>query len=196
MSLDPTTLSAFVITPLLIFAARLLDVSLGTIRIMMLARGRRTIAPLLGFVEILVWLLAIRQVFQHLDNWAAFFAYAAGFASGTAVGMWIEDKLAIGVVAVRIITSERADEMIEMLRSSDYGATSFNGTGQDGDVQLIFTIIKRREIDRVTEIVRQNNPRAFVTVSDVRSSSEGFFPQTGRFRLGGKPFPGFSRKGK
>lgn len=195
MDINPN-FSIWVITPALIFIARLLDVSIGTIRIMMLSRGRRVLAPILGFFEIIIWLTAIRQIFQHLDNWAAFIAYAGGFAAGTAAGMWLEDKLAIGLIAVRVITTGRGTTLIEDLRNEGFGVTDFTGEGQTGEIHMIYAIIGRREIDRVMEAVRLHHPKAFVTISDVRSASEGFFPESGRFRIGGRAFPGFLRKGK
>lgn len=179
----------WVVIPILIFVARLVDVGLGTIRIIMLNRGRRAIAPILGFVEVLVWLIAIRQIFQHLDNIAAFFGYACGFAAGTVVGMVIEDKLALGMVAVRVITAEDARDLIVRMSESDFGVTSFAAEGVNGKVRLLFTITRRKQLDRVLEIIRDTHPRAFITVSDVRSVSEGVFPQN-RYRFG------FLRKGK
>ena len=185
---------AWVLTPALIFLARLIDVSLGTMRIIFLSRGQRALAPLLGFIEILVWLLAIRQVFTQLDNPAAFVAYAGGFAAGNYLGLMIESKLAIGLLAVRIITAEDSRDLITQLNARDFGVTSMAARGVTGDVQLIFTIVPRRQLQRVTEIVRGLHPKAFISVSDVKSVTEGVFPPP--YRLGGATFPSFLRKGK
>jgi uncharacterized protein YebE (UPF0316 family) len=174
-AIDPTVMT-FIIIPFLIFLARLLDVSIGTIRIIMLNRGRRLLAPALGFVEVLVWLIAIRQIFHHLDNVVAFFAYAAGFAGGTMVGMIIEEKLAIGTVAIRAITPEDARDLMARLNAADFGVTSFGAEGVKGNVRLIFAIVRRKELPQALEIIRELHPRAFVTVSDVRTVSEGVFP--------------------
>lgn len=183
------------VTPLLIFCARLIDVSIGTMRIVFLSRGYRLLAPMLGFVEVLVWLLAIRQVFTHLENPAAFIAYAAGFAAGNYLGLWMESKLAVGLVAVRIITAEDSRDMIAKLNNQDFGVTTMAARGVSGDVQLTFTIVPRRKLHVVVEIVRTLHPRAFISTSDVRSVMEGVFPE-GRYRIGGGGFPGFLRKGK
>lgn len=192
-SLSPEV-RTWVITPALIFIARLIDVSIGTMRIIFLSRGHRAMAPLLGFVEILVWLLAIRQVFTQLDNPAAFVAYAGGFAAGNYLGLRIEAKLAIGLLAVRIITAEDSRDLIARLNAQDFGVTSMAARGVTGDVQLIFTIVPRRQMDRVTDIVRSLHPRAFISVSDVKSVTEGVFPPSWRFS--GAAFPSFLRKGK
>lgn len=184
----------WLVTPLLIFLARLIDVSIGTMRIIFISRGHRALAPMLGFVEVLVWLLAIRQVFTQLDNPAAFVAYAGGFAAGNYLGLIIESKVAIGLLAVRIITAEDSRDLISQLNSRDFGVTSMAARGVTGDVQLIFTIVPRRQLERVTDIVRSLHPRAFISVSDVKSVSEGVFPN--QYRLGGVGFTGFLRKGK
>lgn len=184
----------WVFTPALIFFARLVDVSLGTMRIIFISRGHRALAPLLGFVEVLVWLLAIRQVFTQLDNPAAFIAYAGGFAAGNYLGLRVEAKLAIGLLAVRIITAEDSRDLITQLNARAFGVTSMAARGVTGDVQLVFTIVPRRQLDQVTEIVRKLHPRAFVSVSDVKSVTEGVFPPSWSFS--GTGFPWFLRKGK
>ena len=175
-TIDPWWMT-WVIIPVLIFLARLCDVSVGTIRIIMLNRGRRSIAPVLGFVEVLIWLIAIRQIFQHLDNAAAFLAYALGFAAGTMVGMSLENKLAIGNVAIRVITSEDARDLIDKLSESKFGVTSFAAEGVNGKVRLIFSIAARKQLGRALEIINELHPKAFISISDVRSVSEGVFPE-------------------
>lgn len=181
-AIDPWWMT-WVITPSLIFLARLVDVSVGTIRIIMLNRGRRAIAPVLGFVEVLIWLVAIRQIFQHLDNVVAFFGYALGFAAGTLVGMTLEGKMAIGMAAVRVITAEDARDLISRLAESEFGVTSFAAEGVNGKVRLLFTIVPRKKLEYALDLIRETHPRAFISVSDVRSVSEGFFPETG-YRFG------------
>lgn len=167
----------WLLTPLLIFLARIFDVTIGTIRIISLSRGRRILAPILGFFEVLIWLFAIRQIFANLDHLSAFIAYAGGFAAGNFVGMLIEEKLALGHLAVRLITAADATPLVTELRAASFGVTTVAAQGQTGAVQLIFMVIERREYDRVMEIVRTLQPSAFVSVSDVRSASEGVFPR-------------------
>lgn len=168
-----------VTVPALIFLARLCDVPLSTLRIILLSRGLKRAAPLVGFFEALIWLLAIGQVMQHLDRWTNYLAYAGGFAAGTWVGILVESRLALGLLAVRIITQEDAADLIERLRAEKFGVTDFAARGLAGNVRLIFTVIHRKDQGQVLEIIRTIHPKAFVSVSDVRSVSEGFLPGRG-----------------
>ena len=175
-SLIDSNFFMWVVMPVLIFLARICDVSIGTVRIMLLARGKRFLAPLLGFFEMLVWLLAVRQVIFNLANWECYFAFAAGFAAGNYVGVYIEEKLAMGIQVIRIITQKDAGGLIKSLREGGYGATVVDAQGAKGDVNLIFTIVNRRDQIKVIELVKQFNPKAFYSVEDVRSVAGGFFP--------------------
>jgi uncharacterized protein YebE (UPF0316 family) len=172
--------------PLLIFCARLTDVSLGTLRIILISRGNRTWATVIGFVESGVWLLAISQVFAHLDRPTSYFAYAGGFAAGTWLGVTLEKKIALGLVSVRIITREDATRLAESLREERFGVTMLGARGLHGRVRLIFCIVKRREMDRLLEIVREVDPKAFVSVSDVRTAEEGYLPGSSRSGFWGR----------
>lgn len=168
------TFWSLVVIPLLIFCARLLDVPLATVRIILLSRGMKKVAPLVGFFEILIWLVAIGQVMQHLDRWINYVAYAGGFAAGTWLGISLESRLALGLLSVRVITAEDATDLIQRLRTERFGVTDFAARGISGNVRLIFMVIQRKDLDRVMEIVRAIHPKAFVSISDVRSVSEGF----------------------
>ncbi len=190
----PFDLTVWVLTPLIIFLARVCDVSISTIRIILLSRGNRRIAPVLGFFEVIIWLIAIRQIFQHLDNVMAFIAYGAGFAAGTWMGMLIEEKLALGYLAVRAIVMSDDKSLLTALAEANHGVTTFVGEGRDGAVRLVFTIIRRKQLPEVIEIINATHPHAFISVADVRSAREGIIPGAG-YKLGGWPLPGF-RKGK
>lgn len=167
---------AWVVIPMLIFCARILDVSIGTLRIVYIARGKRLIAPILGFFEVLIWLAAIGQIFKHLDNIACYIGWAAGFAMGNYVGMVIEKKLAIGVQVLRIITSKIADKLIEDLKVAGYGLTLIDGQGANGPVKIIFMLLRRRDLPKVQKLVNKNNPRAFYTVEDVQFATDPIYP--------------------
>jgi len=175
MFLD-STLFNWIILPLLIYFARITDVTLGTMRIISLSRGLRNVAPLFGFFEIIIWLLAIRQIFNHLDNVACYIAYAAGFATGIYTGMYIEHKLAMGLRIIRIITRYDSSNLIRILREDGYGLTVIDGEGGQGQVKILFTLVKRRDLPKVLGYVQENNPNAFYTVEDVRSARQGIFP--------------------
>jgi uncharacterized protein YebE (UPF0316 family) len=167
------------LVPIFIFVARLCDVTFATVRIIFIGRGLRYVAPLIGFFEILIWLVALSQVFQHLDRPLNFVAYAGGFAAGTFIGMFVEEKLAVGLVAVRVITQEDATELIGRLADERFGVTSFGARGLTGRVRLILTVVRRRDVERVVALVREAHPRAFVSVSDVRTASEGYIERGG-----------------
>ncbi len=120
-----------------------MDVSFGTLRIVYTAKGHRFIAPLLGFIEIMIWLLAIGQIFKNLNNFACDFAYAGGFATGNFVEIWLEHKLALGNEVLRLITGKDATELITYLRYAGYGLTIVDADGSQGPIKTIFTVIKR-----------------------------------------------------
>ncbi len=160
--------------PLLIFLARVLDVGVGTLRIAMVARGHRRLAPLLGFCESLIWLVAISQVVQHLDRAVHYLAWSAGYATGTWVGLVLEERLAFGLLAVRTITDEDASKLVEDLEAAAFDTTSFAARGIRGRVRLLFSVIRRRDLERYRKIIERRHPKAFVSISDVRSASEGF----------------------
>ncbi|MFH1360369.1 MAG: DUF2179 domain-containing protein [Candidatus Omnitrophota bacterium] len=164
------------VIPLLIFLARVCDVSIGTVRIMLLSRGKRILPPLLAFIEILIWLLAIRQIFDHLDNVVCYIAYAGGFALGNYVGILIEHKLAVGMEVVRVITKQDAASLIECLKEEGYGVTSVDAQGTTGKVNVIYTIINRCDHKHVINMIHQFNPRAFYSVEDIKAVKEGVFP--------------------
>lgn len=173
--MDPT-LFDWVVLPAIIFTARLTDVTLGTLRILFISRSLRYTAPIVGFFESLIWLFAISQIVQNLNNAACYLAFASGFASGSYVGIFLENKLAMGMVCVRAVTPDDATELIQYLRENQFGVTSVSATGVSGQVRLIWSVIKRKEMKAFMDIVKQHNPRAFISVEDVRTAHEGFFP--------------------
>lgn len=162
----------WVVLPLLIFMARVIDVSIGTVRIILITRGKRNIASLLGFIELLIWLLAISQIFKNLDNIVYYLAYAGGYATGIYVGMHIENKMAIGIQIVRIITRRDASQLLSHLKSEGYGVTTIDGQGTVGPVKVIFTIIKRKDTPHLFDAVQRFNPQAVISAEDVRFAEQ------------------------
>ena len=167
---------AFLILPLLIFIARIVDVSIGTIRVIFVSRGMKHLAPVFGFFEILIWLLAIGQIMRNLTNVACYVAYAGGFAMGTFVGIYIEEKLSIGLVIIRVITKKDATALVEYLKFAKYGVTSVNAESVTGPVKIIFAVIKRHDLQYVVGIINKFNPNAFYSIEDVRFVSKGDLP--------------------
>jgi uncharacterized protein YebE (UPF0316 family) len=188
---------AWIILPILIFLARVCDVTLGTIRIIFVSRGIKYLAPIVGFFEILIWLLAIGQIFQDFSNIYYYIFYAGGFATGNYVGIYIEDKLSLGLVILRVITRKDATKLIDTLQSMKYGLTSVDAEGIKGKVKIIFTVIKRHDTRRVINLVKKYNPTAFYSLEDVRSVSEALLPQvTPWYKKTHIPLRGMFRKGK
>lgn len=174
--LTPDQVHAWIFLPLLIFIARAADVTVGTLRIILMARGRKFLAPLLGFAELMIWLLAIGQIFRGEPNLLYYVAYAGGFAAGNWVGLWVEEKIALGLEMLRVITRRPAVDLVRELRDRGYGVTEVQGRGATGPVSILFTLARRKEMPRVVEIVLRHHPRAFYSVEDVRKVSEGVFP--------------------
>ena len=164
------------ILPLLIFLARITDVSLDTLRIIFINRNLRYYAAISGFFGVLIWLMVIRQIFQRLDNPLCFIAYAAGFAAGNIVGISIENRISIGKVIIRTITRSESDELVAFLRSLGFGVTVIDAGGTTGPVKVIFTVAERSDVESIVETIKKYNPNAFYSVEDVRFVSEAVTP--------------------
>jgi uncharacterized protein YebE (UPF0316 family) len=169
-------LFAWVILPILIFLSRIADVSIGTVRVILVSRRLKYLAPLAGFFEVLIWIIVIGQIMQNLSSPICYVAYAGGFATGNFIGILIAEKLSIGVVLVRVIFPKQANGLIDRLRERRYGVTSIDGQGVAGPVQLVFTIVPRREVEAVVELVKEFNPEAFYSVEEVDFVERGVFP--------------------
>ncbi len=157
-----------------VFALRLLDVPLSTVRMLYMVRGQRGTAALLAFFESLIWLFAITRVFAHISSPAQYLGWAAGFATGTALGMTVEGWLAPGQVILRVITRKDASELIAKLRGMGYGVTSFDGEGREGKISLIFVVTQRRLLKKLLKTIRDLNPQAFITVEHTQRASGGY----------------------
>lgn len=171
-----SSLFTYVLLPALIFFSRVMDVTIGTIRIVMVSKGHKLWAPVLGFFEVLIWLIAITKIIQNLDNWICYIAYGLGFAAGNYVGLILEEKMALGIVKLQIITRKEATKLIENLKTAGYGITHHNAKGSSENVSIIYSIIKRSEIKKVEDIVKTTNPKAFYSIEDIKFVSEGVFP--------------------
>ncbi|MGQ7869483.1 DUF2179 domain-containing protein [Sunxiuqinia sp. sy24] len=172
INLTEGDLFSYLILPLLIFFARISDVTVGTLRIVMVSKGQKLIAPLLGFFEVIIWLITMSKIIQNIDNWVAYVAYGAGFAAGNYIGLMIEERLAVGIVQLQIITRKSAQNLIAKLKASGYGITHHEAQGAIEKVAVIYTIIKRNELNKVLEIMRTYNPNAFYSIEDIKSMSK------------------------
>lgn len=179
MTLDNTFLDSelfrWVIMPLLIFIARMCDVTLGTLRNVFISKGLRHVVPVIGFFEVLIWLISMRQIMQHLDNVMCYVSFAGGFSMGTYVGLKIEGRLALGVQVIRIITNQDSQQLILALQKENIGITVIDGQGAKGPVKIIFTLANRKDIVIIRELINIHNPTAFYSIEDVRAASQGVF---------------------
>jgi uncharacterized protein YebE (UPF0316 family) len=165
-----------IVVPVLIFLARIGDVSIGTVRIIFVSKGYRYLAPLIGFFEVFIWLLAMTKILQNLDRWYYYLAYCAGFATGNYIGIILEEKIAIGYTAVRVISHIEAHELIQQLQDAGYGVTYHTAQGSTGMVDVIYTIIKRSELPALVSLINQFNPKAFYTVEELKTVNQGIHP--------------------
>lgn len=160
------------VIPLLIFLSRIVDVSIGTIRVIFISKGYKYIAPLLGFIEVVVWLIAIKEIMNNLNGVVGYIAYGLGFATGTYVGMILEDRLSVGKVVLRIITQSDSENLVTTLRESNHIVTTIDAKGSSGDVNIIFMIINRDRVKSIVKTVNKFNPKAFYSIEDVRFAVE------------------------
>lgn len=169
---------SFLILPLLIFIARIGDVSINTVRIIYMLGGRRFTATLLGFFEAFIWLMAIRQIFAHLDNWMCYIAYPAGFAGGIFIGMLIEERIAYGKVVIRIITRKDTTEFLNMLKLEKTRYTRVKSFGPEGDEDVIFCVLDREKVENLISELKKTVPTAFYTIEGVKAAKEsGALPE-------------------
>ncbi len=175
----------WIVLPLLIFLSRLSDVTLATLRHIFVSKGFKRVVPIIGFFEVLIWLMAMRQIMNHVDNVLNYVAWAGGFSAGTILGMYIEERLALGQQVIRIITNQNVDVLQVALKKADFGLTIIDAHGSTGaDVKVLFMVIKRKEFAVVTNIIHEFLPNAFYSVEDVRSYHAGVFNQGGQMRSG------------
>lgn len=154
--------------PLVIFFMRVVDVSLGTMRFLLVARGQRVPAALIGFVEILVWITAAGAAIQNLSSPLHLIGYAGGFSVGTWAGVWLEERLALGTATVQAFCGEGDGNVVSALREMGIGATKSMGEGLEGPVQIVSTVVQRQALPRVIATIESVDPDAFITVYDAR----------------------------
>lgn len=160
---------------LFIFVARIFDVSLMTLRTIMLVRGQKLYAAAFGFFEVIIYIVALNKIFASLDNPFALIVYAAGFAIGNIVGGTLEEKLAVGVLTIQVITLVDPLSLTEKLRSEGYGVTLIEGQGREGTRYILQVILARRNLPKLRKMVDQWDDCAFLTVFDAKMTKGGVF---------------------
>ena len=164
---------SWVLMPGLIFLARIIDVTLATLRQILIYKGFRLLVPCLAFIEVSIWLIAITQVMQNLNNWACFIAWAGGVSAGTYVGMFVEEKLALGYQIVRVITVGGSSGLLQGLSERSYGVTSVQAAGSKGGVEIFLIVSERRRLKDLLKFIRSLQPVPFYTIEDVRTVGAG-----------------------
>lgn len=165
-----------------IFLSRIVDVSLGTIRSILIFRGYRSVGALLGFFEVVIWVVAVGQVITNLDRWYLIVAYAGGYASGNWIGAWIESRIALGAEMVRVVSANPEVELAVRLRAQGFTVIEVGGSTADrSPVEVLLVVESRKRVPRLLALVREHDPRAVCTVSDVKIAASNA-PQTSRLR--------------
>jgi len=160
-----------------IFVAETCVVTLSTVRTILVSRHQRMLAPLLGVVEISLWLLAIGQVMQNLHSPIYFLAFVAGFGAGNYLGVCVENWIALGYVVVQIITRKDAAPLVQAFRAAGFGVTCLSGQGLMGPVQLLMSVLPRSKLGEASQIVEKHDSEAFYLVDDLQTIRRGFLPQ-------------------
>jgi uncharacterized protein YebE (UPF0316 family) len=171
---------SWVIIPTLIILARVADQTIGTLRLVYLSKGYKMLAPIMGFFEVLIWIVVVSQIFQQLNNYFYYIVYALGFALGNYLGLRLEEKISLGKVVIRVFPKNKVDDIVEKLKSNGYGLTIMDASGTRGPVKIIFSIINRKSAALFISIIREFDQHTFYTIEDVRTSSDGVFPVSGK----------------
>lgn len=165
---------AWVLLPLLIFFSRILDVSIGTIRLIFVSKGLKYLAPILGFFEVVIWLIAISQIIQNLNNVMGYIAYGLGFAMGNYVGIVLEEKLSIGTILIRVIPKMETSNLIAHLRNNQFAVITVDVEGMSGQVKMLLSIINRKDAKEYIGFVNRFDPKAFYTIENISAVKEGY----------------------
>ncbi len=182
------TLFAYPYLPFLVFLARICDVTLGTMRIIFISKGKKYLAPLVGFCEVFIWILVISRILAVSNDFVCYIAYAGGYATGSLIGMLVEERLAIGTLLIRVYTKKHGKELVHTLNKEGFGATISYGEGVEGEVSIVQTVINRKKSKKVEKIIHHFDSQAFYVTSDVRAVQRGIFPDEAgllrRWRIG------------
>ena len=167
----------YVVLPLIIFFARICDVSLGTLRIVFVSKGKKNIAPFFGFFEVLIWVVVISEIFKNAGSMIDYIAYAAGYASGNYIGMLIEERIALGTQLIKVFSSKDVMSLQKCLNETGFGTTVVDGDGSAGKVKILYTVIDRKTTEQAKKILTDFDPLIFYVIEDVRLVKSGIFPQ-------------------
>jgi len=182
------TLFSYPYLPFLVFFARICDVTLGTLRVIFVSKGQKYLAPVVGFCEVLIWVIVISEIFSKTNDFVCYVAYAGGYATGSFIGISVEERIALGTLLIRVYTKKLGKELVQQLNRAGFGATITYGEGVEGEVGIVQTVINRTNGKKVEKIISDFDSQAFYVVTDVRTVRRGIFPDRSgllqRWRLG------------
>ena len=167
----------YILLPLIIFFARICDVSLGTLRIVFVSRGKKNIAPFLGFFEVFIWVVVISEVLKNVGSIVGYVAYAGGYAAGNYIGMLIEERIALGTQLIKVFSSKDILSLQKCLNEAGFGTTVVDGDGSAGKVKILYTVIDRKTAEQAKKILIDFDPLIFYVIEDVRLVKSGIFPR-------------------
>ena len=167
----------YVVLPLIIFFARICDVSLGTLRIVFVSKGKKNIAPILGFFEVLIWVVVISEILRNVGSMVGYIAYAGGYAAGNYIGMLIEERIAIGTQLIKVFSSKDVLSLQKCLNEAGFGTTVVDGDGSAGKVKILYTVVGRKTAEQAKKILVEFDPLIFYVIEDVKLVKSGIFPQ-------------------
>ncbi len=161
--------------PIMIFFGRIIDVSLGTLRIIFVSKGEKYLAPIIGFFEVFIWVVIISQILTRANDLVSYLSYAGGYAAGNYIGILLEQRIAYGIVLCRIYTQNDGMELVQLLNKMNFGATVTHGKGSTSKVDIVETVIKRDQMKLVERTLTDFDPDIFYVVEDVRNKQNGIF---------------------
>lgn len=167
----------YIILPLIVFFARICDVSLGTLRIVFVSKGKKNIAPVLGFFEVFIWIIVISQLLKNIDSLVGYLAYAGGYAAGNYIGMYIEERIALGTQLLKVFSAKDIAPLQKNMNDAGFGTTVIDGDGSSGKVKILYTVLDRKSFEEVRKILVAFDPLIFYVIEDVRLVKSGIFPK-------------------
>lgn len=174
--------------PFIIFLGRVIDVSLGTLRIIFVSKGEKYKAPIIGLIEVFIWVMVISQVLSRANDLVSYLSYAAGYATGNYIGILLENRIAYGIVLCRIYTQKNGNALIQTLNKLDFGATLTHGSGSTNEVDIIETVVDRKELKTLEATINSFDNNSFYVIEDIRTKQNGIFPKRksllDRWRIG------------
>ncbi|WZL74063.1 DUF5698 domain-containing protein [Clostridiaceae bacterium 35-E11] len=170
----------FLLGYLLIFSARIVDVSISVVRTILMVRGKKFQAAAMGVLEVFIYISVLTKIMGQLDNIGNLIAYSLGFGTGQIVGIYLEQKMAIGNVTAQVITKGDESELVELLRNEGFGVTVIQGYGKDGIKHILNIALKRNALPRFNEVLREFDKEAFVTILDTKTIQGGYMQRIKR----------------